>query len=454
MTLVELLIVIALVTTLVTTAIPILSPGGDSRKLREASRNINAYFAGAQARAIETGRPFGVALHRSSFETDRAEDDGVCQRLSYVEVPAPFSGLGESSVARIGEEYDSGGVRRLKLQFLTLNTSGPTATLPPGYEPALLPGGLLRPGDTVEVGSHRWRLTSTPTGLGSNPEQTTLDAQGYFNSSLDGGSTLLLTFGLEEINFQANVILQSRRVEVFNYNPVVDGAGAPLGSPEALAQDGLTGNVTWAAPKPFKVYRQPTPASGEPLQLPSGIAVDLFASGTPSEQLYRTVDSTNYGTANSLPVKEPIVVMFSPEGSISLISRPALRGVNATTPTLESLSVSESVALCIGRRELIPAEVSSGTRGDKSNDWPIDPRRDLSGLDEQEALEVTDKYNWLNLESRWVVIGAQSGSINTVENTTVLPAPADRDNNGELTIGEQLAAARENAPGRINVGGR
>ncbi|MEN0110409.1 MAG: hypothetical protein AAF805_06760, partial [Planctomycetota bacterium] len=46
MTLVELLVVIVLVTILVTTAIPVLSPGGDTRKLREASRAINTYLAG------------------------------------------------------------------------------------------------------------------------------------------------------------------------------------------------------------------------------------------------------------------------------------------------------------------------------------------------------------------------------------------------------------------------
>src|SRR5207342_3621900 len=35
----------------------------------------------------------------------------------------------------------------------------------------------------------------------------------------------------------------------------------------------------WAPPAPYKIIRQPTPASDEPYQLPEGAAIDLRASG-------------------------------------------------------------------------------------------------------------------------------------------------------------------------------
>src|SRR5688572_7008816 len=52
MTLVELLVVIVILTTVVAAAIPIMAPSNVDRQLREASRTLNTYITGAQARAI------------------------------------------------------------------------------------------------------------------------------------------------------------------------------------------------------------------------------------------------------------------------------------------------------------------------------------------------------------------------------------------------------------------
>ena len=60
-TLIELLVVIIILTTLVAAAIPILSPSNDDRRLREASRGVNAFITGAQMKAVELRRPYGVA---------------------------------------------------------------------------------------------------------------------------------------------------------------------------------------------------------------------------------------------------------------------------------------------------------------------------------------------------------------------------------------------------------
>ncbi|MEO0530870.1 MAG: prepilin-type N-terminal cleavage/methylation domain-containing protein, partial [Planctomycetota bacterium] len=163
LTLVELLVVIVLVSTLVSTAIPIISPGGEGRKLREASRNINAYFQGAQARAIETGRPFGVAMRRLSEETGRGDDNAVVTRLEYVEVPAPYSGFDTSSLARLcvgTATTGQPGVRQLALQLIRYGSAvDPNEDrLPAGYDVDLVPDRFLRPGDQVEVGGTRYVL--------------------------------------------------------------------------------------------------------------------------------------------------------------------------------------------------------------------------------------------------------------------------------------------------------
>jgi prepilin-type N-terminal cleavage/methylation domain-containing protein len=57
MTLVELLVVIVILTTVVAAAIPIMAPSNVDRQLREASRTLNTFITGAQARAIASGRP-------------------------------------------------------------------------------------------------------------------------------------------------------------------------------------------------------------------------------------------------------------------------------------------------------------------------------------------------------------------------------------------------------------
>src|SRR5437016_5370562 len=74
MTLIELLIVIVIITTLVSAAIPLMAPTNDDRRLREASRAVNSFLAAAQARAIAIQRPVGVGIKRLSKDTQKAED--------------------------------------------------------------------------------------------------------------------------------------------------------------------------------------------------------------------------------------------------------------------------------------------------------------------------------------------------------------------------------------------
>src|SRR5690242_693729 len=85
MTLIELLVVIVILTTVVAAAIPLLSPSNDDRRLREAARGLSTYIIGAQTRAISTKRPYGIALKRLSHDTKRADDNGVCLEVFYVE---------------------------------------------------------------------------------------------------------------------------------------------------------------------------------------------------------------------------------------------------------------------------------------------------------------------------------------------------------------------------------
>lgn len=477
MTLVELLVVIVLISTLVSTAIPIISPGGEDRKLREASRGINAYFQGAQARAIQTGRPFGVAMRRLSEDTGRGDDNAVVTRLEYVEVPPPYSGFDKSSLARVCVATGNNGVRQLALQFVRHGTDFAVAQdrLPSGYDSDLVPTRFLRPNDEVVVGGTRYVLIPTTflgsslfTGGGSRfrtaPVPTEGPGTGYFNTSGPNASAnQQLIFEIRPVAEPPRLSGNNEQQEVpSDLCPGVDlrvthnAAGEPLGSPEALTNTNNAQDTRYfgTTPSPFKVYRQPVPAAGESLELPSGIAIDLqssvFGNG---ERLYKPTLSPAYdsSTETFVPISDPAMVLFSPEGNVEkryLTERNSLDGARVTS----------TLALCVGRRELIPPErtptslalnnTPDGSNVPEGYDEPIDLVADLNGLTEDEAREITDKYNWLNTESRWVVIGAQSGAIRTVETSSVFPSEDTRKFAG------QLQAALDNVQSGSKAGGR
>ena len=87
MTLVELLVVVAIMLMLAAVAIPAMRPSMEGRKTREAARAINVYLSSARNRAIESGRPVGVQIER-----DIASNLSLAGVTLYqVEVPLPYS---------------------------------------------------------------------------------------------------------------------------------------------------------------------------------------------------------------------------------------------------------------------------------------------------------------------------------------------------------------------------
>jgi type II secretion system protein H len=101
LTLVELLMVVVILALLLTVAVPMVRPAFQDRQLREAARQINAFFTGAQTRAAEAGRPVGVWIERF--------DDGeigsrVGARLYMAEVAPAYTGTTLGAVVRVTVE--------------------------------------------------------------------------------------------------------------------------------------------------------------------------------------------------------------------------------------------------------------------------------------------------------------------------------------------------------------
>lgn len=85
-TLVELLVVVSILMMLMVVAVPVIRPGLESRRMREAARQVSVYLASAQAQAARLGRPVGVELVRD------ADVPQMCRVLQQVEVPPPYAG--------------------------------------------------------------------------------------------------------------------------------------------------------------------------------------------------------------------------------------------------------------------------------------------------------------------------------------------------------------------------
>ncbi|MCS7306702.1 MAG: prepilin-type N-terminal cleavage/methylation domain-containing protein [Thermoguttaceae bacterium] len=66
LTLVELLVVVTILVMLTAVVIPVLTPSLESRRMREAARQVNLYLNRARSMAMEKKRPVGVWLQRRS----------------------------------------------------------------------------------------------------------------------------------------------------------------------------------------------------------------------------------------------------------------------------------------------------------------------------------------------------------------------------------------------------
>ncbi|TWT88982.1 hypothetical protein Mal64_24730 [Pseudobythopirellula maris] len=428
MTLVELLVVAVIVTILISSAIPVLSPAGDDRLLREGSREVNAYLSAAQSRAIQTGRPQGVMLKRLSVDTLNGEDNGVCIELLTVEAPPPYAGFTSGSLCRVARRIHP--TAPYLLQFVQHGVVETDDRLPRNLDHASVPPRFLRPGDEVTVFGAHYRLLagdgSGTVGIDTTTVRTgEAAANGYF--SQPAGSTR---------SYAAELIEDGPALAI-NY----DADGNEFQSVEALIASGVAPTSPyWTAGAPYKIHRQPTASPAPPLQLPTGAAIDLQASGfATSDKLYTPGHAWDdaeqeYRLATTSPM-----IMFAPDGSVDRIyysrqPRGALVNPNAVGypgAPIVSESVRENIALLIGLRDAIPAPP---TELRSSTDTPKESRNDpvLLSADRFEDANLTDlpapdyerftrQYNWLNLDSRWVVIGGRTGTIRTVENAFVPP---------------------------------
>jgi prepilin-type N-terminal cleavage/methylation domain-containing protein len=440
MTLIELLVVIVILTTVVAAAIPIMAPSNVDRQLREASRGLNTFITGAQARAIASGRPYGIALKRLSQETDNDanpdnphDDNGVCLEVFYVEEQPPYTGFDRNSRACLSLNLNNGLVT---IQFVTRGKQYPPNQdrLPIGWDPDLFPSNTIRPGDVIEIGTTRYEL-------GSGDQQRVgafVDTKTGFYVAPQQAAQFAVSISARPINDTGQ-----------QFNPEYDNRGNELGTVPQRNPP------YWTRPLPYKIYRQGTITSDEPYQMPEGTAIDLRASGIGGSVFFHNPQATAPG--NRIDNSRPVIIMFTPEGRIGAVSLNWSQSTSFSTP--DKLEIVEDVFLLVGRRENIPAPPVASDPTLTAAGVPV-----VGALNRDEAMsKLKESINWLNGDSRWLVLGAQSGRVVTIENGFVDPLIVMNQNSSgpnpvaqssEPLRNQQILAAREFAPEMRQLGGR
>jgi prepilin-type N-terminal cleavage/methylation domain-containing protein len=435
MTLIELLVVIVIMTTIVGAAIPLMSPSNDDRRLREAARGLNTYITGAQNRAIATKRPYGVAFKRLSQDTKRntagdlQNDNGVCLEVFYVEQPAPYAGFDANSRACVALHPNLRGL--VLVEFVTRGTAADA--LPQGWDADLFPPGTIRPHDVIEINGTRYKLLTDTTNRYSDLANVTFDsATKSFYEDTNASDAKPVKIVAQPLNDSGQQI-----------NSRYDDNGLEIGSKLPPYQPP---SPYWAPPAPYKIIRQPTPASEEPYQLPEGTAIDLRASGVGvGDYFYWPGLNDN---------SEGVIIMFAPEGRVERVSYSQFPNPNAADAFDQP--VVDNIYLLVGRRENIPGPDAAADPTLNSSNW-------ATATTDEDRAKLRQPINWLGGGSRWVVIGSQTGRIATIENAFVDPAGVianpqapfnTASQSTEQMRAAQILATREFTREMAHVGGR
>ena len=387
MTLIELMVVIAILVTLVAGVLPLISPNNDARKIADAARSLQTYFMQAQAEAQRLGRPVGVGFRES------APGSGVALEVFQLAVPKPFAGptidsraiikypdgqYGDESLPELKNASQAqGGTQFIDLYagrdvYLISFVKTPLNANKNDYNRDTIPRGMLKIGDVANLAGNQFLIVDTRDNVNNlNNELGFSSFHGIWLN--DNGQAL----------------------------PTVPAFGSS--NP--------------GTPKTYAVHRQPTTdkfgvSSESPYQLPTGVAIDLQASGVeglgPPETFAEVWEGQN---PPNPPYQKQIGIMFSPQGGIDGV------WVNDQAINLGSTARSGNKLTSVARVFLMLGRVENQNPSSDLYDF------DLRGgsISDDELRTIRTKVNWLNPDSRWLMINAQNGRLEVAQSAMFDP---------------------------------
>jgi hypothetical protein len=384
------LIVMTIMLLLMVVALPAVKRVMEDGNVREASRQLNAYFAMAKARALQTGRPCGVMM--------------ICDPVLGITEPNPG-----------GSTIPPWPTKQITQMYL--------AEVPPPYSGGTIGAkGRIMPPFQV-AGTYSFHPLTAAGAYDSGAEMPILD------SLIEPGEIVLVRFEFKGPWFVCQYVLPSPTA---TYRELVyqsststppipvgmtsTGATTPL-PPGMSLPTGFTGYTYQIARMPRRI--------GNPLELSSGTCIDVAYCGVgptnmPSNSLGTVAvpggmyDTSSMTAAGLFPGSPPapkwlrtITVMFTPGGGIDSVFLNNL-----------SFSPATTVHFLIGRADRLNDPFgTSNTHASRLN--MFDP----------------DASNLANPRSLWVSVSRANGNVVTSDN---LPPPGTNITSSNITLYDNM----------------
>lgn len=305
MTLVELLIVIAVVVTVSAILLPSIKDALKDQKIKQASRQLAGLIESCKAEALATGRPVGISIERLNM--DSQEGMATAIQVSKLEQLPPYSGDFQEAGAYFGSTAVTG----------TLDYVFTSAYIPVREAAAL--SVLASVGDSIAFGDQEYRFLITGVSLNNNWAPP------------DGS--------IPEPHFVVSFRNQT------NSQPYTTLLPAVAGNDKVKV--------------PFRIFRKPVRNELSVLQLPRGICIDLSCSGLSSTEFSTKAIS---GIANP-PLRDygPVSIIFSPSGEVERVGLGASNLVRADAPVTDIYLLLGKIDGVSPVNELEPYNLVTGT---------------------------------------------------------------------------------------------
>ncbi|MBW3598288.1 MAG: type II secretion system GspH family protein [Planctomycetes bacterium] len=431
MTLTELMVVVMIMVILLGIALPMMRPALEDRRIREASRQFNAFLRAAQARAAESGRSYGIWIERDEVYPN------IAYQVYFADSPPPYAGetqdaavSGISGVDLNTPWFDQPnniryspqvrqtlpwveGLRPQWLRSVTLTGAFSLEVVHPESDAATAP--LVRRGDTIRFNFTGpdyliYDIVTEDSPLTSDNPNTTMTIEPPVAGDLYAGRQPHPNTGFQ-------LIIGPSITDRHTHNP--NNAPSAAGPIFSGAK--------------FQIERQPQRTAAGSLTLPNTTAIVLSLSG--GQGVIRTNSSgtllDDFHEFRALPLTPPafddtpVVLMFRSDGSVDIVASSS-GGVGIPNGPLYFL---------VGR-----ADVDEGEPVTISSPAPA----------------IQDDLTWQALDdpnSLWLVVNDRTGAITTSQNTVWLPALVAQGLPLTAPLVTKTRAARGLARTGISVGG-